>query len=713
MKFQSRNNYIVNWPEYPLLRVTICFIIGIYLSDAFSIPLAYNLYGIVILFLALTSLHYFKSVKSLTVIRIFSLLILGLVISIGVFRGNLKKTLYHPNHFSKHINGQNLLIGKISAELKHKKRISTTIEVSDVDGQKCVGTLLVYFSAVDSSLVYQVGDVIAIMGTVQALQDNANPSAFNYKDHLKYKGIDYHLFLKEGAHVIVEKSKTNTLYGYAQKIRKWALGIFEKRLKDRDQLATASAMVLGYRDFLDAELYTSFSETGSVHVLAVSGLHVGIICMIFIWLFDRFKSEKQVYKAVKLLTLLSIVWSYTLVTGCSPAVLRAAVMFSFILIGKLWFRGVNIYNILSFSALVLLMYDPYLLFQLSFQFSYLALISIVFFQPRIENSFETKHKFTSKIWKLTSVSIAAQILIFPISIFYFNKFPSYFIVSGIIAVCMATYILGIGLCVLLVDKAPYVGDTLAEVYKHLLDFFISCIQTIHGLPFNTVQDIYISRTSLILFYILILTIMYLLSLKPSGYKDILVQKMKRRKIAFKVIALSSILLMANSIWYTYSTKQFTELIVYDISKGTSIDLFCGSNLYSKNSNDIDVQKIEFASASYRILRNNTKAKSLDLSSESKTPYFELVGNGTMIYKNKCLVFVDHLLPENSFPCESDIVFVVNKTDFLPYDFLQAHHTTLVVLDNSLSYKIKNQWRKECKKRNIKLHDIRKDGVFRF
>ncbi len=711
MKFQARNNYLINWPEYPLLRITICFIIGIALSDFFTLSLG----SCIVILISLLITYIFLNgncFPSKIVIRLLSSLVLLIGISLGVFRANLQKGSNNTFNFLNHIGNENLIVGRVATDLKRKKRVSTTLQVLRVDGEPSRGKLLVYFSKRDSLPEYQIGDIIFIEGKVQLLKDNSNPKSFNYKDYLRYKSIDSQIFLRDDKHKLLSKGELNYINQTALRIRKRALSIFEKRLKDKDHLAVASAMVLGYRDHLSDDLYTSFSETGAVHVLAVSGLHVGIICMIFIFFFNRINNDSNIFKVIKLITLLSVVWIYALVTGASPAVLRAAVMFSFILVGKLWFRGTNIYNILACSALIILLYDPYLLFQLSFQFSYLALISIVFFQPHIEKLYDTKHWVFTRIWQLTTVSIAAQILIFPISVFLFHKFPTYFILSGIVAVFLATFILGMGLLLICINSVPAIGDLVSAGYSRLLEIFIQIISWIQSLPYNNIDGVYFSKVNVILLYVLIGIVMFRLSLKPKNYKEVFHKNLISKRISKLLLALGILFLLINSILFSYRIKNHSELIVYDISNATAIDIFCGNNLYTIESKNTDIKKIDFANKSYRIYNGSPNAISLSEVKECENDHFILNRNGTMIYKNKHLILMDRIDMNKIIPCTSDILLVANKSKVLPYEFLEYHITSLVVLDNSLSFKVKNQWSRECERRNIEVFDIRKKGIFR-
>ncbi|MEM9544409.1 MAG: ComEC/Rec2 family competence protein [Bacteroidota bacterium] len=712
MKFQARNNYLINWPEYPLLRTTICFMVGIFLSDSFDITLQWCavVLGVLIVFF-----YCFNRVKksSLNLIRGLGVSMLFIGILLGVIRGNLQKAINNPFHYSHGIQNESVtIVGKVSSELKRKKRISATINVLSINTKKYTGRLLVYFDKADSLVNYQIGDIIMMRGKVHQIKDNHNPRAFNYREYLKYQGVDYQIFLKDGVHKLVSSGNVNWISGLTIEIRKWAITIFKERIKQKDQFATASAMVLGHRDNISKDLYTSFSETGAVHVLAVSGLHVGIICLIFIIFFNQFKNESNTFKLIKLISLLLVVWTYALITGASPAVLRASVMFSLILIGRLWFKGANIYNILSCSALLILMYDPYLLFQLSFQFSYLALISIVFFQPYFERWFETRHRILNRIWQLTTVSIAAQILIFPISVYHFHEFPTYFVLSGIIAVFLATFILGIGIALLCFNSIPGLGDIISFFYSVLLEGFIGAIEGVQSLPFTTIDGLFISVESVLICYLLIGAIMYLLRLRPTNYKEAIRNTLKKKRIAACIVMLSTIALMINSILHTNRIKNLTELIVYDIYEHTAIDIFDNNQLYSIYSRNVDHDKVDFASKGYRIYNGNLANTTTSLLEKDNLDEALFLTNGSLFFKNHHLYFVDEIETNNRMPCASDILLVVNKTKQLPHNFLEHHRTSLVVLDNSLTRSIRDVWIEECKKRMLRVHDVREHGVFR-
>jgi len=716
MIYVQENNRILNWPVFPLLRVAILLIIGIFLGRYFSIPLIYQLSTALFLFITICILQ--KSGSSArTVTRWSSLLILFLIINIGFIRYSLQMTYNDNYHYTKLLNKSNYIVGQVVQDIKKKKASSSTLlEVESIDGKAARGKLLVYFNKKDSLLSYTLGDIISINGRVSEIQVSKNPKAFDYRSYLANKEIDRQVFLREGYHALVKKERLFIVIHYAFKARSWAISLLDKRLADRDEFATASAMVLGNRDHISDELQSAFSDTGAVHVLAVSGLHVGIVLMLFNFLFRRTRSEsKQSKKVFKFIVLSVVVIAYALITGASPAVIRASIMFSTLLYGRLWFDNTNIYNILAFSAILILLYNPNYLTDLGFIFSYLALISIVFFQPYfmrlIERFYEPNSWLSIRTVQLITVSLAAQILIFPMSIHYFHKFPIYFILSGVFAVAMAPFILGLGLILIMTSIIPIWSDFITLILSLTIKLFLLIIYGIQSLPFNSVDNIWISQSSMIYLYIGILSIMHMLANKKSEYQKFLNSKNTSRNIAILILSLSVFGLLINSTIATYRIKNHNELILYDINGTTLLDIYNGENMYTLTSKNADLSKLKYACRDSRIYHGNLTPSKIYLDSTFQENSFVSNGNGIIKYGNKTIYFLANVDLSEKVADESDIIMITHGCSLTPYKILEYHKTNLVVIDGSVSYKMINQWKKECEKKAIPIYITKEKGAF--
>lgn len=714
MNYLVGDSRLINWPEFPLVRVVIFFMIGIILNSYLEIRLLYSFAISIATLITIVVLQKDRSSK-LGVVRTNSFLLLVMFLGMGVIRAGIQNVKIDKHHFSNLISKDNYIVGQLIQDVKRKTSSSTLLSVRSVDGVPARGKLLVYFDKTED-ISYKVGDIISVLGSASNIQNNNNPQAFDYRKHLAHKGIIKQVFLRIENHALIKHDRIFLPLHYAHKTRKWALAILKKRLKDQEQFATASAMVLGDRNNITPELQEAFSDTGAVHVLAVSGLHVGIVIMIFNLLFRRIRSKSNRFKVIKFITLTLVVITYALITGASPAVIRAAVMFITLLYGRLWFDNANIYNILAFSALAILMFDPFYLFQLGFVFSYLALVSIVFFQPYfmrfLERWYEPTNWFTLRLMQLITVSMAAQILIFPMSIFYFHKFPIYFILSGVMAVALAPFLLGLGLLLIFTDWVPILGDVIGNLFALLLDFFLAIIYGIQALPFNSVENVWISFSSMVVLYIGILSSMKLLSSDKTGYQEFLNNGKKARKISIGIIWASTFFLFINSTAFTHRVKNHNEMVFYDFKGSTLIDIFEGDNVYTIQSEDIDMSKMIYANRDYRIFHGNPQEKIMDLDSSFMLKTAIHKEGGLMMYGSKKILFAAKILEDKTFPQVSDILLLSHGTDLLPYRFLEVHTTGQVLIDDSIPSKLRNQWRKECQKRNIPVHILRQQGVIR-
>ncbi|TVQ76014.1 MAG: ComEC/Rec2 family competence protein [Flavobacteriales bacterium] len=199
------------------------------------------------------------------------------------------------------------------------------------------------------------------------------------------------------------------------------------------------ALVLGDRSDLDPQLRQQYANAGVVHILAVSGLHVGVLYLLISLIFQKLLSGRA-WRFQAFITL-AVLWSYALMTGLSPSVWRAATMFSLLSVGVQLGRITNIYSTLAASAFILLILDASLLFSPGFQLSYAAVFGIVRYQPIIAEWWEPKTKWINYAWQIASVSLAAQIVTMPFTLVYFGQFPTYFLLANLLILPLLSIIM--------------------------------------------------------------------------------------------------------------------------------------------------------------------------------------------------------------------------------------------------------------------------------
>lgn len=607
---------------------------------------------------------------------------------LGLITNEVHHIRYDQYHYQKHItdNDSDIII-QICSDPKINNAHKYEAEVLSINDKSVRGKLMLYIKFSDHQSSYKKGDIIYTKARIQRLRRNSNPNVFDYKAYLENRVIYYQIYTKQASTRLLRNNAQGFVLRTIDNIRNYSLSILRKHLKKEDHYAIASAMILGVRNSISKDLYTAYSETGSVHILAVSGLHVGIITMFFVFLLDRLRLNWKYYKTIKALMLIAIVWFYTILTGSAPAVTRAAIMFTLFLIGKYWYDQYNIYNIVAASALVLLIYDPNLLFQASFQFSFMALISIVFFHQMIFTPLATGNKIIDKISNLGVLSISAQMLVFPITIYYFHKLPVYFILSGIFAVFLAPFILGCGLLLILFSTLDPVASWLGILLDQLLYGFIWIINWIHDLPMSSINGIWMSTRTMIAIYIAL------------GFLMIGLHKKRPFKM-FASAASILILLLSIALYNMYNDGSKHMMTVYDTSyKISMIDIFNNQELISITSSSTKKSDIEFLAQNHRIKHGVYK----DITPRKS--------NGIYPVKDQIVYIPSQNSSPHKMPRYSDILVITDQVNLKPSKLMNRHQTKLIILDNALYNSQRKRWTTYGKEHSIAVYDIKKAGAF--
>lgn len=336
------------------------------------------------------------------------------------------------------------------------------------------------------------GDELMITSKYLPVEPTYNPGEFDFKAWLAAKNIYQQTFINQSQLIKLNNSKGNTIIKYAITERKKQVEIYRQLIKNDEAYAVASTLVLGYRADLSKETLAAYSKTGTIHALSVSGAHVGIIFFLLNAMLS-FLDRKKVFKILKLLLVCSLIWYYALLTGFSSSVLRSAIMITIFILAKAFNKNSNNYNILGFTAFVLLVYNPFYIWDVGFQLSFISVFGLIYLQPKIYKWIYVKNKWLDKLWSATALSLAAQLVTFPLSVYYFHQFPIYFLLGNlfILLPLIVMMYLGIGILVLRV----YI---LAPVFEWVITFTNNGLKWIANLPFSGITSIWLNQWQLIL-----------------------------------------------------------------------------------------------------------------------------------------------------------------------------------------------------------------------
>jgi len=457
--------------------------------------------------------------------------------------------LNKTDHFAK--KQADRLIVKISNEPKANNgtvRFTAIVQKIVIGGKQFAvsGNLLISIKdSLAGNLYY--GDELIIPAAYRVVGPPLNPAEFNYKKYLANQNIHYQEYLFPGQYYVLKRNTGNSLIAYSLRLRQRLIGKFRANIHEPEAVAVASTLILGYKADLSNDVLQAYSKTGTIHVLSVSGAHVALLFIMLEFLFG-FLNRFKYGRTIKASLIILIIWYYSMITGFSPAVCRAAVMISMVIIGKTYSRNISTLNILAASAFFLLLYDPLFIVDVGFQLSYLAVSGLVIFQPIVYKWFDFKHKWADKLWGLCSVSIAAQVITFPLTAFYFHQFPVYFLVSNLFIVIPVAVIMYTGFAYMILGAVPFLGGILGFVLEKSILAMNKGLTLIEHAPFATVNRIWITPLEYGLLYVIIIALFYY---------------MYDRKVWLLKLTLISMLILSVSIslkrWNNLSTDEITFL----------------------------------------------------------------------------------------------------------------------------------------------------------
>lgn len=441
--------------------------------------------------------------------------------------------------------------------------------------------VLAYVEKSEEVRMLAPGDKLIIHAKARKFESAGNPGEFNYPRYMSDRRIYGSVYVKNG-----EWRKTHGKQDYSLSVipailRNKAFHYLQKSLGNGNALALTSALLLGERDYIDDEVKSSFANTGVIHIMAVSGLHVGIIYIILLYLLSFLNGLKH-GKKIKMLIVVLALWMYAFITGMSPSVLRAVTMFSFVAIGQGLKRSANIYNSLAISAFFLLCINPYFIRDVGFQLSFTAVFGIVFLYPKIYPLLSSRYWLLDKIWMLMVVSFSAQLATFPIVAYYFHQFPNYFLLTNILAIPLVTLIIYLGVLLLIFSFSTFISSIFSFLLTHVVNGLLAVVQTVNSFAFAVTKPIFLDQIGSILLYMILFAIILFLIVKRVRYLNF------------------SLFLVLVFIGWTFSLKIKTvkqkSFSIPNVNGISVIQFVDGNRAYLITSASSDKEKLKVARA---------------------------------------------------------------------------------------------------------------------
>lgn len=668
--------------NFNIIKLTICLVIGIVLAHYVSTDFQTVLYLTIGLLVSICFYWLFLRNK-IDRRPFFGLLTYLCMFCIGIISYSVQNEKLQPYHYTNLKSEDfNAIIFKIEERLKPDSyNDKYIVSVNSFNDKTATGKLLINVKRDSSNIPLSVDNLAFTSSELQVIQKPLNPHQFDYSKYLELKQVYHQLYLKQDELLLLSDSKT-TIYGYADELR---TAINTKLLAagfKNEALSIMNALLLGQRQTIDKSIYNNYVNSGTIHILAVSGLHVGIILWILNFIFRPLLYLKY-GNYIRPLILVTILWSFAIVAGLSPSVTRAVTMFSIISIAMHLKRPTNIYNTLVISAFLILLVKPTFLFSVGFQMSYLAVLGIVSVQPILYKLWKPKYYVFNKLWQIFTVTLAAQAGVVPISLFYFHQFPGLFFVSNIVVIPFLGLILGLGLLVIALALLNVLPNAIVVAYSFIIDSLNRFIAWVAQFEDFLFRDIPFTLLLVICSYFLIMT---------------LVQVYKFKNFKWIALSLFGIICFQGVYFYNRYKTQHDAFIVFNKSRHSMIGQKNKNHLLLHHNLDTLKQITD------NVVKNYIVGETIDSISVNRL-------ESIYQFKNKKILIIDSLGVYQGLSFRPNYILLRNSPRCNLNRVIDSLDPKLIIADASNYKSYVKLWMATCKDKKIPFHYTYEKGAF--
>lgn len=548
----------------------------------------------------------------------------------------------------------------------------------------------------DTQHEFDYGDKLLIKGHPMYLESQKNPYAFDYSLYLQRRGIHLYGFVSEDDFVFINENHRAFLRYATLYIGDYFEGILSRHITSERELNMAKAMLIGRRGEITPEMEYAYASSGTSHILAVSGLHVGIVYLIFGSIFGFLKGSKLnlFYYGINLIA----IWSFAIITGLSPSAQRAAIMLTFILVADFSRRKSSIYNTILASAFFILLVSPNLLFSVSFQLSYAAVFGIVYLYKRILGLVYIKNRGINYFWKISALSLSVQITTFPITIYYFNQFPVLFPFTNLFAIPTAMLTIVGGFLLLVTSQLGFIPTFTGYFLNGWIYFYNEIMVFVSNLSFASIAHLYLKPIYVFLIISCVFFVSQFIDTKKMHFL---------RYFSFVLIVFSGIVLIDH-----YQKSQQREVIFYHVNNKNYFDIFLGKNCYTNiKSTNVDIEN----EVNYNINPNRKHHLIEHVDDLKKLKIAHSIGSNTLIqWNNKTILVLNELqsLTKNHIHISVDYLVMGNK---LIQDLPKIEKLFTInnlILDATVSQGSYEKVIRQVQGSETSIHSIKMDGAFK-
>ncbi len=690
------------WSKYPFVRMLLPLALGIWcfvFLPAFRMPLsALAVVALVLFALGVVTVFVLKSYRFKWVV---GTVLVSYLFMIGYVLASVQEAENQKDYYRNHQLDARYYVARVfDYPTERTNAIRTVLELEyqfgdSLPSRYVEGKVMAYFPKSESAFALRYGDLIAIPAPIREVSPPLNPGEFDYRVYLSRKGITGQTYLKDEDWIDLQVHNANPLYSFSYRFRDILLKSLQDNGLTNDELGVAAAVLLGYNEYLANEMRNKYVAAGSMHILCVSGMHVGIIYLFASFLLG-FLNRKRWQKMLKNTLLLALVWFYAFIAGLSPSILRSSLMISFVIIGEMIQRKGFAINSIAVSAFILLCINPYNLLEMGFLLSYSAVIGIVVLQSPIYHLFFVKNRVLDKAWDITAVALAAQIATMPFTLFYFNQFTTYFWLSNLFMTPISFIVVVSGMVLLLVSWIPYVNALVGYLVWGAIYVMNWVVAWIESLPLSIVKGVHISEFEFSLLLLAFLLLLLMVTLR------------KRRMLIAMLSAL--LLLMVSVTVRVYQSDSQSGMTVFSLRSHTAIDFVKGGEhlLLTDSTLMADESTVDYS------LKGAWTKRHLSLHPQT-IGFEEDFNNGYLFKKSNLVSFDGKLLALWNDDCRADDSLSYR----LPVDYLlvsgrqtpdvksvgNAFAAQLLIIDGSVPRYLAEKWASQALAMGVSCYDV--------
>lgn len=691
--------------RYPFLRFVLPLIVGIVCGDyLFQINTRYLseifFVGIVSTSLSLVLLYFF--VKSYKMRWAFGLMVFASMFFLGGYLMNAR--LEQSNYSFPNQSSTFQLIVTDRPEEKERSILCPVYIVAQLDSNSTSSIkqhALLYFQKDSQSIALSLADELFVHAKFTKPLSRNNPDEFDFSRYLKRKGVGVSAYVDSLHWTKIGESSQFELKKRAYLYRDKILAIYKTLGFEGQPLAVLSALTLGEKEYLDDDIREAYSIAGASHILAVSGMHIGFICALLLFIFKWMPQRWRWGQLIRTIITIVALWCFAFLVGMTPSAVRSVCMFSFLLIGMLLFRKQESLNIYFATAFLMLLFNPGWLFEIGFQLSFMAVGFILLIQPLFNKLLFKTNRVGRFFGGILFVSIAAQIGVAPLLILYFSRFSTHFLLTNLLVVPLVSLIIYVAVVMLLLWFIPSVQVLIASLLKMLLNGLNESIYWIEKLPFSSIDGLWMHRVEVFLLYITILMLLFYCY--------------RRRASRFITVMVCLLLFCMTRFFFLYTNRPETSVVFYNVRNLPMVHCISGDKKSWIISNDTlltDKQLPKTLAPYWSKLRLEAPELVLgDTNISSLQVYNQLI---QFHDKRICLVSDNRW---QSFisdaPMPIDYLYLCRGFNGNLEELLNLFVAKQVILDSSLSSYWQDRYEAECKRLGKRYISLSKKGSATF